>query len=171
MSSLPRSLTPEPLNAEAFAPFGQVLDLREASSFAINQGLTTRFNDLAQVSFSGESPRTLINVFRSTPISLPHRVQLMERHPLGSQAFYPLNGARFLVLVAPEGDSVRAEELRLFITDGEQGINFNPNTWHHYQLALDKVSDFLVVDRGGPGENLQEIEVTGEAIIAAGTWA
>ena len=160
-----RDLIPEPLTAEAFAPYGQVLDVRQAEQIPINQGLTTRFNNLGDVQFNGEGATTLINVFRSTPISLPHQVTLMERHPLGTQAFYPMAGARFMVLVAPAGDTVKAEDLRLFITDGEQGINFNVNTWHHYQLALDQQSDFLVVDRGGPGNNLEEVALIGKAQI------
>jgi len=162
-----RTLTPEPLTAKAFAPFGQVLDVREAQQLSINEGLTTRFNDLANVQFDGEGARTLINVFRSTPVSFPHKVCIMERHPLGSQAFYPLGGARFMVLVAPLADTVKSEDLQLFISDGQQGVNFNANTWHHYQLALDQQSDFLVVDRGGPGQNLEEVTLVGEAQILA----
>ena len=69
------------------------------------------------------------------------------------------------MLVASAGDSVPVENLRLFITDGEQGINLHRNTWHHYQLVLNERTDFLVIDRGGPGQNLEEIEVEGEAII------
>ncbi|MGB0867705.1 MAG: ureidoglycolate lyase [Granulosicoccaceae bacterium] len=160
-----RTLTPVPLTAEVFAPYGQVLDITQAEQLSINQGLTTRFHDMAQVRFDGEGAKTLINIFRSTPVSFPHRVQIMERHPLGSQAFYPIGGARFMVLVAPAGDSVRAEDLQLFITNGQQGVNFNPNTWHHYQLALDQISDFLVVDRGGEGNNLEEVELLGEAQV------
>lgn len=160
-----RTLTPEPLTAEAFAPYGQVLDVAGAEQLSINQGQTTRFHDLAEVQFDGEGAKTLINVFRSTPVSFPHKVEIMERHPLGSQAFYPTGEARFLVLVAPAGDEVRAEDLQLFITNGQQGVNFNVNTWHHYQLALDQQSDFLVVDRGGPGDNLEEVSLQGEAQV------
>lgn len=162
-----RQLKPVPLTAAAFAPYGQVLDTRLAEQIPINQGLTTRFDDLANVDLRGEGARTLINVFRSTPVGLPHRVEIMERHPLGSQAFYPLAGARFLVLVAPAGDAVLADQLELFISDGQQGVSFAPNTWHHYQLALDQPSDFLVIDRGGPGENLQEVALQGKAEISA----
>lgn len=160
-----RNLTPVPLTAEAFAPFGQVLDIDAAEQLPINQGQTTRFHDLADVHFDGDGAKTLINVFRSTPVNFPHQVEIMERHPLGTQAFYPLGGARFLVLVAPAGDTVQAEDLQLFITNGRQGVNFNVNTWHHFQLALDKQSDFLVVDRGGPGENLEEVQLQGEAQV------
>ena len=162
-----RTLTPMPLTTEAFAPFGQVLDVRHAQQISINEGLTTRFNDLAEAAFHGDGAKTLINVFRSTPVSFPHTVRIMERHPMGSQAFYPLGGARFLVLVAPAADTVKAEDLQLFISDGQQGVNFNPNTWHHYQLALDQQSDFLVVDRGGPGQNLEEVTLIGDAQILA----
>ena len=162
-----RELRPEPLTAEAFAAFGQVLDLRGAEQIGINQGQTTRFHDLADVELNGDGAKTLVNVFRSTPVAFPFKVEIMERHPLGSQSFFPLSGARFLVLVAPPGEQVDAADLRLFITDGQQGVNFACNTWHHYQLCLDQQSDFMVIDRGGPGDNLVEVELQGEAVVPA----
>jgi ureidoglycolate lyase len=158
-------LYPEPLTAERFAPFGQVIELAKAHHYPINEGLTTRYHDLVQADTHDQQGRTIVNVFRTHPIPLPHSVLKMERHPLGSQAFLPMNHRPFLVLVAPAGDQVLAEELRLFITNGQQGINLFKNTWHHFQLVLGEQSDFIVIDRGGAGNNLEEVKVSGEVII------
>lgn len=158
-------LVPALLTAAAFAPFGEVIDLASARTLSINQGLTTRFHDLATVEAAGDGARVLVNVFRSTPLPLPHRVTVMERHPLGSQAFLPMGEARFLVLVA-EGE-VRPDpaSFALFLSDGRQGINLARNTWHHFHMVLDAPADFVVIDRGGPGDNLEEVDVSGLALL------
>ncbi|NKB76798.1 MAG: ureidoglycolate lyase [Gammaproteobacteria bacterium] len=164
-------LTINPLTAETFAPFGEVIELENAKQFPINEGLTTRFHDLCTIDTLDQGGKPIVNVFRTNPITLPHRIQKMERHPLGSQSFIPMgNGdtvdnAAFLVLVGNPGDSLTPEDLTLFITNGRQGVNLHKNTWHHFQLVLDEQRDFLVIDRGGPRENLEEIAVSGEAII------
>ncbi|NKB61493.1 MAG: ureidoglycolate lyase [Gammaproteobacteria bacterium] len=155
----------KPLTAEIFAPYGEVIELETAKQFPINEGLTTRFHDLCTINTLEQGGKPIVNVFRTDPIKLPHRVQKMERHPLGSQAFIPMDDAAFFVLVGKPGDSLMAQDLTLFITNGRQGINLHKNTWHHFQLCLGERRDFLVIDRGGSGENLEEVEVTGEAII------
>lgn len=159
-----RELKPVPLTGAAFTPYGEVIELDRAQQIPINQGLTTRFNDLASVDVCASGGRVGVSVFRSRPISLPHRVEVLERHPLGSQLFYPLSPARFLVLVAPSGDVPQADQLELFVSDGRQGINFHRNTWHHYQMVLERETDFIVVDRLGEGVNLEEKSLVGEAI-------
>ena len=158
-------LTARPLTEEAFAPYGEVIDLRKAQTQDINYGLTTRYHDLASIDTLREGGRTLVNVFRSAPITLPHTVRVMERHPLGSQAFIPMNDRPFLVLVGKGIDRLEVESLQLFITDGEQGVNYHANTWHHYQMVLGQTSDFLVIDRGGPGNNLEEVQLTRGPVI------
>lgn len=160
-----RELRPQPLTVEAFADFGEVISLDRAEQIPINYGLTTRFNDLAHVDVSAEGGRVAVNLFRSSPIPLPHRVELLERHPLGSQMFYPIGTVRFLVLVAPPQAVPQADSLRLFVTNGNQGVNFHRNTWHHYQMVLDHPADFLVVDRLGDGCNLEEQRVAGEVMV------
>ena len=158
-----RTLSPIPLEAEAFAPFGEVISLEGARQIPINAGLTTRFHDLCRIDCGAENGHVLLNVFRTDPLPLPHEVEIMERHPLGSQAFIPLDADPFLVLVAPPGDTVDAGDLVLFRTSGNQGINFARNTWHHFQIVTGRRRDFLVIDRGGPGENLEEVAVSGRA--------
>lgn len=146
----------EALTKEAFAPFGDVIETRGAEHFLINKGSTVRYHDLAEVQ-TDEKGRVLINIFRATPLDYPLTIELLERHPKGSQAFVPLSDRPYLVLVAPPGDTVHAEDLRAFIATGEQGVNYHAGTWHHPVLALHDVSDFLVIDRGGEGENCDEI--------------
>ena len=160
-----RVLHPEPLTAERFAPFGQVIELEKAYHYPINEGLTTRYHDLVQADTNDQKGRTIVSVFRSNPIPLPHNIIKMERHPLGSQAFLPTHQRPFLVLVAPAGEQVHVDDLQLFITNGQQGINLAKNTWHHFQLVLGEQSDFIVIDRGGAGNNLQEVAVIGNAVI------
>ena len=158
-------LDPLEINAENFKAFGQVISLDAAHSYPINQGLTTRFHDLFDIDTNDEGGRPIVNVFRTRPLTTPHIVKVMERHPLGSQAFIPLDGKPFLVLVAPEASSVRAEDLKLFITNGCQGVNLYKNTWHHFQIVTHYERDFIVIDRGGAGQNLEETEVIGAATL------
>ena len=123
----------------------------------INQGSTERFHDLARIDVAAHGGYPLINVFRAQPLPLPLPIRLLEQHPLGSQAFIPLDCAPFLVVVAPAGPAPRAKELRAFVTDGRQGVNYARGVWHHPVIAMTRATDFLVVDRGGPGDNLVEV--------------
>ena len=145
----------EPLTADSFAPFGQVIDLDGAEHFPINNGMTERYHDLARVELGGEGSRPLISVFRGQPYDLPLILRLMERHPLGSQAFYPLGDRPFLVIVARDLSGT-PDLPRAFITRPGQGVNIAMNTWHGVLTPLEVASDFLVVDRGGDGNNLEE---------------
>jgi ureidoglycolate lyase len=150
-----RDLLPEPLTADAFAPFGEVIEASgRAEHLAINYGATTRFNDLADVEV-GADGRAIVSIFRSRPLD-PVILKVFERHPLGSQAFMPLQGRPYLVAVAPRGDFDPAA-VRVFRAAPGQGVNYARGVWHHYLLALEAESDFLVVDREGPGENLDEV--------------
>jgi ureidoglycolate lyase len=146
----------EPLTKEAFAPFGEVIETDGAENFLINNGSTIRFHDLAKIE-TDEEGRVLVNIFRATPLDYPLTIQLVERHPKGSQAFIPLSNWPYLVMVAPKGETVSPEDLRVFLAEGHQGVNYHAGTWHHPVLALEEVSDFLVLDRGGPGSNCDEI--------------
>ena len=159
------NLTPKPLTAEAFAPYGDVIEVRGQAK-VINEGLTERFHDLAKVDVTAQGGHTLVNIFRSKPKPLPMKITMMERHPLGSQAFIPLGSTPFLVLVAPaEHETLRGDDLELFITHAQQGVNYRRNVWHHYCLALGQEGDFLVIDRGGPGENLEEYRLAEDVYL------
>ena len=149
-----RVVTPEPLTAMAFAPFGDVIEASDnAETLAINYGQTTRFHDLARIEVEGG--HAIVSIFRGRPLD-PPLLEVFERHPLGSQSFTPLQGRPFLIAVAPPGDLDPAA-IRLFRAEGHQGVNYARGVWHHFLLPLEAESDFLVIDRAGPGENLDEI--------------
>ncbi|WP_250472241.1 ureidoglycolate lyase [Caballeronia sp. GAFFF1] len=150
-----KTLAIEPLTRAAFRPFGDVIELDGAKQIPINLGTTIRFHDLCKVDVTDEGGRTLVNLFRGQPRVLPFEVKMMERHPLGSQAFIPLDERPYLVVVAPAGE-LDESKIRAFVTRGWQGVNYAKGVWHHPLIALGKVSDFIVVDRGGDGLNLNE---------------
>ena len=144
----------EPLAREAFAPFGEVLQIDGAERRLINGGTTERFHRLA--AFDGdEGARAIISLFRGQPRSFPFEIAMMERHPDGSQAFWPLSGRPYLVAVAVDAEG-RPGEPRIFLATAMQGVNYGRGVWHHPLIAVGEVSDFLVVDREGPGANLEE---------------
>ena len=166
------ALTIEPLTKSAFAPFGDVIELEGAREIPINLGTTLRYHDLARVDVADEGGRPLISLFRGQPRALPFEVTMLERHPLGSQAFLPMTNKPYLVVVAPAG-MLDSQAVRAFVTRGWQGVNYAKGVWHHPLIALDEVSDFIVVDRGGQGHNCDEqtlprsLWLTAEAMLAA----
>lgn len=150
-------LKPAPLTAAAFAPFGDVIETAQARERReINYGYTQRFHDLARLDVTGAAGTPLVSIFRSTPLARPVAVKVMERHPLSSQAFFPLDDRPYLVVVADKGDFDIAH-LRAFVAAPRQGVNYHAGVWHHFSLALDAPSDFLVIDRGGSEKNCDEM--------------
>lgn len=161
-------LKAKPLTAEAFAPYGDVIETSEmADQFSINYGNTTRYNDLMQMDVADEGGAPCVNIFRSHPLPQPVTIKIMENHPLGSQAFVPLSGRPYLVVVAEAGPFVAAN-IKAFLAGSNQGVNYHKGVWHHYCLALDKTSDFLVIDRKGKGENCVEylLSATEQVVIS-----
>jgi ureidoglycolate lyase len=154
-------LKAEPLTAEVFAPFGDVIQTAGRAPRMINEGTCERFDDLASVDVLANGGRPLMSIFKAAPRPLPFEVRVLERHPLSSQAFYPLDGVPFLVVVADDGDAGTpwSNRIRAFRAAGDQGVSYRRNTWHHALLAIGQTSRFLVVDRGGPGDNCDEVAV------------
>jgi ureidoglycolate lyase len=152
----PRILRPKPLTATAFARYGDVIEADDAKRRLINEGRTIRYHDLARIDTSGDEGRVCVSIFRSTPPAYPLTLRVMENHPVASQAHIPLSGRPFLVVVAPRG-RFDAGALEAFIAGPSQGVNYHKGVWHHYNLALGGVSDFLVIDREGRGDNLEEV--------------
>jgi ureidoglycolate lyase len=147
------------LTAEVFAPFGDVLHpgtCRETRT--INAGRTRRFHDLAALDLDARGGRPCLSIFRTEPLPPPLQLTHLERHPLSSQAFYPLSGRDWLVVVAPPGE-LRVDAVRAFRASGDQGVNFHPGTWHHFSLALGETSDFLVIDRTDGDADCDEVEL------------
>lgn len=159
-----RELRPEPLTAAAFAPFGSVIEASdEAVKLDINQGHAVRYDRLAEIDVADGGGTGVISLFRAQPLAEPV-LRVFERHPLGSQSFVPLSGRPYLVAVAPAGEFDPAQ-VRLFRAAGHQGVHYGKGVWHHFLLALDVECDFLVVDRAGPGDNLDEIALAPDAEI------
>ncbi len=162
-------LTIEPLSRAAFAPFGEVLMLDGARHYPINAGTTERFHALAGVDAYEQHGQPAISLFRGQPRPLPLPITLMERHPLGSQAFIPVTQSaddEYLVVVAPPGD-FDASRMKAFLARGFEGVSYARGVWHHPLIALHRVSDFIVVDRVGEGANCDEIPLPGDFVLTA----
>ncbi len=149
------SLRPEPLTSARFAPYGDVIEASLDKSNAMNEARFQRFDNLCDVDLGNGDVAISIARCRA-PTSLPLRIDMVERHPLGSQAFVPLTPSRMVVVVAPPGESVEASQLRAFVTNGRQGINYHRGTWHMPLIAFDAGQEFLVIDRGGEEVNCEQ---------------
>lgn len=144
----------KPLTEDAFARFGDVLDASGAPDKMINQGLCGRFNDRARLDFGPEG-RAGISIFQAEVRALPLKLDMMERHPEGSQAFLPLDREPFLVVVAPDADG-RPGAPQAFLTSPGQGVNYHRGTWHGVLTPIAGNGLFAIVDRIGPTPNLDE---------------
>ncbi len=149
-----RTIRTEPLTAEAFAPFGDVLEVKGAPDRLINQDLCGRYHDRARLDF-GTDGRAGISLFDAVPRALPYTLDMVERHPEGSQAFLPMTEAPFLVIVAPDADGLPGTP-RAFLTAPGQGVNYHRGTWHGVLTPLSAPGLFAVVDRIGTTPNLEE---------------
>ncbi|MBL4786445.1 MAG: ureidoglycolate lyase [Cohaesibacteraceae bacterium] len=151
-----KTLTTEPLTLNSFIGFGEVIEADHDKSFLINEGTTRRFHALATTDVMQNNGEAILSIFRGTPRDMPLLISMMERHPLGSQAFMPMSRNNWLVLVARGVDTPEPQTLRLFSARGDQGVQYGKNIWHHPLLVLGEPQDFLIVDRAGEGENLEE---------------
>ena len=150
-----QSLRPEPLTRAGFAAFGDVIEAADAFD-VINSGTTRQYRKLTEIEVSADGGRTQVSLYRVVPYEFPLAIAMLERHPLSSQLFMPLSATPFLVVVAPPGEHVDRANVRAFVTNGAQGVNYRRGTWHHPVIAFAKPGEFLVVDRVGPGANCDE---------------
>ena len=157
-------LKARPISADAFRPFGDVFDAEGTPDMIINAGRCGRHHDKVRLDFDGG--RAGISLFRTKSVELPYRIALMERHPLGAQAFIPMSEEPFLVVVA-EDDGGKPGKLHAFMTAPRQGVSYLPNTWHAPLLALQDDAVFAVVDRIGSGNNLEEVAFDTPAMVTA----
>ena len=165
-----KTLIAAPLRASAFAPFGSVIEIGNNIAHAINGGMAERYDRLAvaeMVACPGDTsiPRAIISLFWTKPCMAPVELTVMERHPLGSQAFMPLDGRPWLIVVAPERPRDDASNLHAFIASGDQGVSYAPGIWHHPLLALEQRSRFLVVDREDTENNLEEAPLAAPVFV------
>ena len=158
-------LAVEPLARATFAPFGDVIEADDAMThYSINSGSAERYHDLARID-AGADGRVIVSIVRSQPRELPFVIAVMERHPESSQAFYPLSGLPYLAVVARQAARPTLGDLRVFYCAGHQGVNYAPGIWHHPLLALHAPSDFLVIDRAGPGGNCDVVQMDIHSVI------
>lgn len=160
-----RTIIARPLTREAFDPYGEVIAAEGAQSYPVNDGKCIRYHDLANVEALGPNARVLVSIFRGSPYPLPLSLTLVERHPFGSQAFFPLGGKPFLVVVCHDTEDGPGKP-EAFVTAPGQGVNYARNIWHAVLTPIGETQDFLVVDRGGDGSNLEEFHFSRPWIIA-----
>lgn len=160
-----RALRPKPLTAEAFARFGDVIEARGASRL-INESHAKRYHDLAGLDLLADGGRPIVSIFHSTPPAYPFAIREMERHPKSTQAFMPLSGRPFLVVAAPPG-VFDESAIEAFVASPEQGINLHKGVWHHFNLALEAESAFLVIDRDAADENTDAVKLSAPILLHA----
>ncbi|MEV8465263.1 ureidoglycolate lyase [Fluviibacterium sp. DFM31] len=162
----PHRITAEPLTRGGFARYGDVLKASGAPDRWINRGLCGRYHDLALLDFGAEG-RAGISLFKAVPRNMPYALDLVERHPEGSQAFLPMSPDPFLVTVAEDGPN-GPEGVRAFLTEPGQGVNFHRGVWHGVLTPLSGPGLFAVVDRIGPGRNLEEVSLNPRVLVTRG---
>lgn len=141
------TLQPELLTSLRFAPYGDVIETSRDSSDVMNEARFQRFDDLCKIDLINDG-KIAVSIARCrTPTSLPLRLDMVERHPLGSQAFVPLSPCKMVIVVAPPEESVDASALRAFVTNGRQGINYHRGTWHMPLIAFEAGQEYLIIDR------------------------
>ena len=147
------TINPKPISKENFSKFGDMITTADIKPIEINKGYAKRFDGIANLNTTKDNGETTICIFSALKRSFPMKIDMMEKHPLGSQAFIPMKQTTFLVLVAPEGNKPDLNKIEAFIVPPDMGVNYNPGTWHFPLIATEDMN-FLVVDRKGSGDNL-----------------
>ncbi len=141
------------INKKNFKKFGQIIDTNKKKFFRINDGFAKRFDNLGKINTSSNKGKTIVSIFSAKKRLFPMKIHMMEKHPLGSQAFVPMKETSFLVFVAPKGSKPNLKKVESFRIPKQTGINLNPGIWH-FPLISTKDMNFLVIDRKGKGNNL-----------------
>ena len=158
------TINPKPITKENFSKFGDVITTEDIKPIEINDGYAKRFDGIANLNTSKDNGETTICIFSALKRSFPMKIDMMEKHPLGSQAFVPMKETNFLVFVAPKGDKPNLSEAEAFIVPPGIGVNYNPGTWHFPLIATEDMN-FLVVDRKGSGDNLVIENLNKEEVV------
>jgi ureidoglycolate lyase len=146
-------IKPVKITKNSFSQFGDVISSNEITPIDINSGYAKRFDDLANVNTLQNDGKTVISIFSALKRSFPMKIDMMEKHPLGSQAFMPMKETTFLCFVAPQGITPNINKIQSFVVPPKIGINYKPGIWH-FPLISTEDTDFLVIDRKGKDENL-----------------
>ena len=148
-----KTITPIKINKKNFSKFGDIISTKGLSAININNGYANRFDNIANLDTKKKNGKTIISIFSAKKRTFPMTINMLEKHPLGSQAFVPMKETVFLVMVAPKGDKPDLNKIKAFIVPRGMGINYKPGTWHFPLISTENMN-FLVVDRKGPGKNL-----------------
>ena len=148
-----KTIKPKEITRENFAAYGDLISSESIKPIDINAGYAKRFDDLAKINTAKDNGKTIISIFSALKRSFPMKIDMMEKHPLGSQAFIPMKETIFLCFVAPPGDAPELNKIQSFIIPPKMGVNYNPGIWH-FPLISTEDTNFLVIDRKGSGENL-----------------
>jgi len=146
-------IKPKAITKDNFSKFGDMISTENLKSLEINNGYAKRFDDIANINTSQDNGETTVSIFSALKREFPMKIDMMEKHPLGSQAFMPMKETTFLAFVAPDGKKPDLKKIESFIVPPGIGINYNPGTWHFPLISTENMN-FLVVDRKGSGENL-----------------
>ena len=136
-----------------FAAFGDVISSNNVKPMDINAGYAKRFDNLANIDVLKDKGKAIISIFSALKRSFPMKIDMMEKHPLGSQAFIPMKETTFLSFVAPPGEFPEISKIQSFIVPKKMGINYKPGIWH-FPLISTEDTNFLVIDRKGSGKNI-----------------
>ena len=146
-------IKPKPITKENFKKFGDMITTADIKPIEINNGYAKRYDGIAKLDTKKDNGESTISIFSALKRSFPMKIDMMEKHPLGSQAFIPMKETSFLVFVAPKGDRPNLKKIVSFKIPKQTGINLNPGIWH-FPLISTKNMNFLVIDRKGKGNNL-----------------
>ena len=157
-------IKPKTINKKNFSKFGQIIDTSKKTYFRINNGYAKRYDNLGKINTSTKKGKTIVSIFSAKKRLFPMKIDMMEKHPLGSQAFIPMKETIFLAFVAPPGDFPEVDKIQSFIIPPKTGINYKPGVWH-FPLISTENTDFIVIDRKGSGENLTIFKFKKESIL------
>ena len=146
-------IKPKPINKSNFSGFGDVISTKDINPIDINNGYAKRYDNIANLNTSKDNGETTISIFSALKRQFPMKINMMEKHPLGSQAFIPMKETNFIAFVAPSGNKPEISKIESFIVYPGMGINYKPGIWHFPLISTENMN-FLVVDRKGAGDNL-----------------
>jgi len=146
-------IEPIKITRKNFTEFGDLISSESINPIDINAGYAKRFDDLTNINTSKDGGKAIVSIFSALKRNFPMKIDMMEKHPLGSQAFIPMKETTFLCFVAPSGESPEIDKIQSFIIPPKMGINYKPSIWH-FPLISTEDTDFLVIDRKGNSENL-----------------
>ena len=148
-----KTITPIKINKKNFSKFGDIISTKGLSAININNGYAKRFDNIANLDTKKKNGKTIISIFSAKKRTFPMTINMLEKHPLGSQAFVPMEDTKFIVFVAPRGDKPDINKIQSFLVPKQTGVNYKAGIWHFPLISM-KNMNFLIVDRKGKGNNL-----------------